>query len=134
MKGSCLCGAVTYRVAPPFKVFQYCHCARCRKVTGSAHAANLFVAPEQFSWLSGESLVVRYEHPEAKYFATCFCQRCGASLPWESQGGGTRIIPAGTLDEHPGITPQHNIFWASRAPWYEETCAMTKFDALPKRK
>ena len=72
MKGSCLCGKVTYQMSPPFNVFQFCHCSRCRKFTGSAHAANLFVTPEQFEWLSGEDYVGRYEHPEAKYFATCF--------------------------------------------------------------
>ena len=45
MKGSCLCGGVVYEIDPPFKIFQYCHCSRCRKFTGSAHAANLFVPP-----------------------------------------------------------------------------------------
>jgi hypothetical protein len=134
MKGSCLCGGVTYEVEPPFKLFQYCHCTRCQKFTGSAHASNLFVAPEQFAWLTGAELVSRYEHPEAKYFATCFCQRCGSSLPWEAQGGGNRVIPAGTLDDEPDIPPRNNIYWGSRAPWYQETGTMTKFDCLPARK
>ena len=134
MKGSCLCGAVTYEVQPPFKLFQYCHCSRCRKFTGSAHASNLFVAPEQFSWLTGADRIGRYEPPEAKYFATCFCKCCGSSLPWEAQGGRNLVIPAGTLDDEPDIRPGGNVFWGSRASWYEETCAMAKFEALPPRK
>ena len=134
MKGSCLCAAVTYEVQPPFKLFQYCHCSRCRKFTGSAHASNLFVAPEQFTWLTGADCVGRYEHPEAKYFATGFCKRCGSSLPWAAQGGRNLVIPAGSLDDEPDIRPGSNVFWGSRAPWYEETCAMAKFEALPPRK
>jgi hypothetical protein len=53
-KGSCLCGSVHYEFTGNMGIFQYCHCSRCRKVTGSAHAANLFVAPEQFHWVQGE--------------------------------------------------------------------------------
>ncbi len=133
MKGSCLCGEVTYQIDPPFKIFQYCHCKRCQKFTGSAHASNLFVPPAQFRWLSGEDKVGRYEMPEAKYFATGFCQCCGSSLPWAVKGGKNIVVPAGTLDETPPIKPMHNIFWDSRAPWYEETCQMKKYAELPTR-
>ncbi len=66
MKGSCVCGKVTYEITPPFKTFQYCHCSRCRKFTGSAQASNLFVPPSQFQWLQGNEHVGRYEHPDAK--------------------------------------------------------------------
>ena len=107
MKGSCVCGKVEYEITPPFRVFQYCHCSRCRKFTGSAHATNIFVPPEQFRWIKGEDSVGRYEHPDAKYWATCFCKNCGSSLPWAVQGGANVVVPAGTLDDDPEIDPQH---------------------------
>lgn len=66
----------------------------------SAHAANLFVKPDQFAWVKGEELVGRYEPADAKYFATCFCTHCGSSLPWLSRSDNVVIIPAGTLDEN----------------------------------
>jgi hypothetical protein len=131
MKGSCLCGKVAYEISPPFKIFQYCHCARCRKVSGSAHASNMFVPPDQFKWLHGEECVGRYEHPEAKYFATGFCKNCGSSLPWAVQGGKNIVVPAGTLDEDPGITPQQNIFWGSKASWYISPCDLPKHEGFP---
>lgn len=134
MKGSCLCGGVVYEIQPPFKIFQYCHCSRCRKFTGSAHSANLFVPPEQFSWLSGAELVGRYEEPAAKFFATCFCKRCGSSLPWAVQGGKNVVVPAGTLNEDPGIKPQQSVYWESRASWLVETCDLPKHAELPARK
>jgi len=81
IKGSCLCQAVSYQFHGPEYVFQYCHCSRCRKFTGSAHASNIIVDPKQFEWLSGEDQVGRFEHPQAKHFATCFCKTCGSSLP-----------------------------------------------------
>jgi len=130
-KGSCLCNAVTYQFSGPEFVFQYCHCSRCRKFTGSAHAANIIVDPKQFEWLGGEDLVGRFEHPEAKHFATCFCTRCGSSLPWMTKSARSVVIPAGTLDEDPGIKPVQNIFWHDRAPWREDVNNLPQFEGLP---
>ena len=48
--GSCMCGKVAFSVEEPFAAFQYCHCSRCRKKTGSAHAANAFVPAAQLTW------------------------------------------------------------------------------------
>ncbi len=132
-RGSSLCNAVTYKFSGPEFVFQYCHCSRCRKFTGSAHAANIIIDPKQFEWLGGEEMVGRYEHPEAKHFATCFCKRCGSSLPWLSKSGRSMIIPAGTLDDDPCIRPVHNIYWQDRAPWREEVADLVHYEELPTK-
>jgi hypothetical protein len=129
--GSCLCGTVSYQFAGPVRVFQYCHCTRCRKVTGSAHASNIIIDPPYFMWLRGEEHVGRFEHPEAKHFATSFCKKCGSSLPWLTKSGKAIIVPAGTLDNDPGVKPMHNIYYAYRAPWYEEVGHLRKYDELP---
>lgn len=129
--GSCLCGSVSYQYEGPARVFQYCHCSRCRKFTGTAHASNIIVDPPQFQWLSGEEYVGRFEHPEAKHFATSFCKNCGSSLPWPTKSGKAVIVPAGTLDDDPGEKPIHNIYYADKAPWYEHVDSLKKYDALP---
>ena len=131
ISGSCLCGEVTYQFSGPVKVFQYCHCSRCQKFTGSAHASNIIIDPENFNWLSGEDAVGRFELKEAKHFATCFCKKCGSSLPWLTQSGRAYIIPAGTLDNDPGARPMHNIYYADKAPWYVDVESLIKYDELP---
>jgi hypothetical protein len=131
--GSCLCRKVTYEITGHLGIFQYCYCSRCRKFTGSAHAANLLVSPKDFKWLSGEEEVGRYEPVETKHFATSFCKHCGSSLPWLGKTGKSMVIPAGTLDSDPGIRPFQNIFWNSRAIWYEEPNALPKYDELPTK-
>ena len=132
--GSCLCGEVNYEISGSLGVFQYCHCSRCRKFTGSAHAANIIVAPNQFKWLEGEEFLGRFEVAEARHFATSFCSQCGSSLPWEAKSGKAVIIPAGTLDGDPEIRPFQNIFYASKADWYEDASALIKYDELPSKK
>jgi hypothetical protein len=129
--GSCLCGEVSYQFVGAAKVFQYCHCSRCRKFTGSAHASNIIVDPSQFSWLSGEESVGRFELPDAKHFATSFCKKCGSSLPWLTQSGVAVVVPAGTLDDDPVERPIHNIFMGDRAPWYREVGELKQYAELP---
>jgi len=131
--GSCLCGEVAYQFVGPIKVFQYCHCSRCRKFTGSAHASNILVDPVQFSWLRGMESVGRFELPEARHFATSFCKKCGSSLPWLTKSGKAVVVPAGTLDSDPQKKPVHNIFYADKAPWFEEVSTIKKYEALPDK-
>ena len=63
----------------------------------------------------------------------CFCNNCGSSLPWAVQRGKNVVVPAGTLDEDPGIQPQQNIFWGSRASWLPSPCDLPKYDELPTK-
>ena len=132
--GSCLCGSVTYEYSGAGKVFQYCHCSRCRKFTGSAFSPNIIVEPSQFEWLSGAELLGRFELPEAKHFATCFCKNCGSSLPWITKSGKAVIIPAGTLDSDPGEKPIHNIYTSNQAPWFLDAGDLVKYEELPLKK
>ncbi len=41
------------------------------------------------------------------------------------------IIPAGTLDQHPGIEPTQNIFCASKADWYKPSSELPEHAELP---
>lgn len=116
--GSCLCGAVGYQIQPPYVFFKYCHCRRCRKNSGSAHAANLLVDVVQFGWTRGEDAIRRFELPDARAFCTSFCSHCGSALPWRTKNGKWMLVPAGGLDDAPGVTPDKNVYWDSRAPWY----------------
>jgi hypothetical protein len=134
VEGSCLCNKVRYEINGNMGVFQYCHCSRCRKFTGSAHAANLFVAPGDFRWLTGEEYVGRYDPVDTKYFATCFCKNCGSSLPWLSKSRQVVVIPAGTLNGDPDIKPTQNIFCGSRPPWYTHASALSEFEEMPPRR
>jgi len=131
--GSCLCGQVEYEITGNLGIFQYCHCSRCRKFTGSAHASNILVSPDDFNWLSGQNLIGRFEPPDARHFATCFCTNCGSSLPWLAQSGKAVVVPAGTLDHDPGIKPTQNVFCGSRASWYQSPAELPQFEELPPR-
>lgn len=117
--GGCLCGAVTYTVENNFKRFYFCHCEQCRKITGSAHAANLFTRPDAIHWTAGDEFKKQFNYP-GRDFTVVFCTECGSGLPFVSQNGQSLIVPAGSLDAEPNIHPNDNIFWDERAQWYED--------------
>ena len=132
IEGGCLCGQVRYRVSGPFDAFHLCHCSQCRRSTGSAHAANIFGSPDRLEWLSGEELIKRYTPDEPDVISKCFCTHCGSLVPYVSQKSGSLVIPAGSLDEAPGVSPEDNIFWRDRAGWYDAGLAAKRVEQFPE--
>ena len=131
IKGSCLCGGVTFEITPPIIFFQYCHCSRCRKATGTAHGANIFVMAARLAWTAGEELVRRWEMPDAEYFCTGWCATCGSALPWATRNGKYFLVPAGALDDDPGARPTRNAHWASRGAWCATIDELETHDGEP---
>lgn len=118
LTGSCLCGAVRYELTQDPVWAHHCHCSRCRKVTGSASAANLFFRSEALVWRSGEEHLRSFEPPDAERFEHVFCERCGSTLPFPIESRGLVGVPMGSLDDDPGFAPRAHIWVDSMAPWH----------------
>ncbi|MFL0800286.1 MAG: GFA family protein [Agarilytica sp.] len=131
LTGECLCGAVTFSVQDDFNAFYQCHCKQCQQLTGSAFASNLFTRPDNIHWIAGASHVTAYEHAE-RSFSKSFCRSCGSALPFVTKNGRSLIVPAGSLNEHPSIQPQANIFKSEEAFWLEHGLKAKEFTEFPK--
>lgn len=130
-RGSCLCGQVRFEITSDFERFYLCHCKRCRKGTGSAHAANLFAPNATVNWLSGEDHLRRYAVPGTRH-TRCFCETCGAPIPRVPQDGTLVVVPAGSLDTPVAIRPDAHIFVADRADWDHGLEEVPQADTVPK--
>lgn len=128
--GSCLCGEVRFEIVGDFERFFLCHCGRCRKDTGSAHAANLFSSTAKLTWLSGEAKIKTFRVPSSRH-VKAFCSACGSAVPHVYGNGALLVVPAGSLDSAVDIRPQAHIFFASRANWDQHLEDVPKFDELP---
>ena len=124
IRGACLCGAVAFAVAPPYRWFAHCHCSMCRKHHGSLFGTSIGVARNAFRWLEGTEEIVHYRATAA--FERPFCRRCGSPVPDISHDERYSAVPAGLLDGDPGARPRAHIFVASRSPLVE------LHDALPQ--
>ena len=111
----------------PLAAFRYCHCSRCRKASGSAHAANIVVPKAQFEWTAGESKIKRYDLPGADRFSVWTCTECGTRVPHSIRTRADVLVPAGTLDSDLTARPEHSIFWDSKPSWYVEPAEMPHF-------
>lgn len=126
--GSCLCGAVHFKVEGAFEHFYLCHCSYCRKDTGSAHSANLFSSKAKLVWLSGQEHVRTFNLPQTRH-TKCFCSVCGSALPYTSEK--TLVVPAGSLDTELSVNADANIFTASRADWDHDLASAPSFETFP---
>lgn len=130
--GSCACGRVAYEFSgAPLRMYN-CHCSRCRRARSAAHATNLFVPLDGFRYSRGEELVREYRLPEAVRFGVAFCTACGSDVARRSPQINGAVIPAGGLDDEPGMAPQANIFVGSRANWYAISDTLPQFTELPQ--
>ena len=129
--GSCLCGAVRYEFDESLERMGYCHCSRCRKSRSAAHSSQLFAEIGKFRWLDGEDNVTEFKLPEAEFFHTSFCKSCGSIMPTVAEPVGMVMIPAGSLDQDPGVRPTAHIYVESKANWVDITDELLQFPEMP---
>jgi hypothetical protein len=122
---------VAWAADGPLEFMSHCHCSRCRKARGAAHASNLFVAADALRFTRGEESLVSYKLPEARYFKPVFCRTRGSPMPRVDHERGFAAVPMGSLDDDPGLRPERHIFVGSKAPWYEITAALPEDGELP---
>ena len=105
--GGCTCGAVRYEVrGAPFKV-GLCHCADCRKETGTDYL-------HYADWLAG---TFSYTGEIATYRGRSFCPRCGTRLFHLQDDGGAEIC-VGSLDDAPAdLKPSREGWIVRREHW-----------------
>ncbi|WP_076380864.1 GFA family protein [Pseudomonas flexibilis] len=127
--GSCLCGTVSFEVKGEFDSFYLCHCQRCQKDTGSAHAANLFSHSAKLVWQSGADAVTSYTLPGTRHNKS-FCKLCGSALP-NTQIAGVLVVPVGCLDTEITMLSTAHIFSSSKAAWDEGGEEVPEFEGLP---
>jgi hypothetical protein len=107
--GGCLCGEIRYSVrGEPVHVGR-CHCADCRKESGSAFTIYAHWPIEAFE-LSGAI---------ASYEGRGFCPRCGSRVLDPPAPGDTHVeIRLGSLDHPPfDLKPETEVWVKRREPW-----------------
>ena len=132
LTGSCLCGLLKFTVSGVPSRFYHCHCSRCRKSSGTGHASNLFIEGGKLSWDGNPDDIRSYKLPEAERFTRTFCRQCGGPLPRELPAYNMVQVPAGTLNDEPGISPQAHIFQGSKTSWSCSAGQIPAFSDYPE--
>ena len=117
LKGSCLCGAITFRVTGSVSPIEVCHCVQCRKWTGHFFA-NIEVARDGLD-VNGEEHI-RWFHSSAKV-RRGFCGICGSTLffdPIDRVKHAWVGVAMGALDTATGARIGLHIFTAEKGDYY----------------
>ena len=120
--GSCFCGDVRYRVGGPALTICQCHCSMCQRSVGAPVVTWATFERRNFE-ATGRALAWFESSPEAR---RGFCERCGASLFFESERfPGLIDVTVVTLENAASLAPTMHIYVRSRQPW------MNVADGLP---
>ncbi len=118
LTGGCLCGATRYRYEGEVGAANICHCADCRKVSGSAFGVSVPVDAAGLMILSGEPKGFTTKGDSGREVTRYFCPECGSPLftvpPLHPE---RRFIKAGSLDDPTVVKPARQTWLASKVSW-----------------
>jgi hypothetical protein len=115
IKGSCLCGSVSYQVSGSVGDIIHCHCQTCRKAHGAAFSSVAAVQDESFS-ITGAGHLSFYESSIGK--KRFFCSKCGSQIYAKREGTKHVVLRLGTLDSDPKAQESKHIWVSQKANWY----------------
>ena len=125
ISGNCLCGGVKFELTE-VPLIALCHCSICRKANGSAFEAGAAVPSAAFKLTAGQDLIQQYESSPGTH--RNFCRVCGSRVPSKARDGHIYFVPAGLLDDDPGVRPALHMFVGSKAPWWEISDDLPQFE------
>jgi hypothetical protein len=128
--GSCMCGAVTYRISSEPVVARICWCRDCQHL--SANGAVNIMVPTDSLVITGELSEFIKTADSGNDIKRRFCSQCGAHLFANSSARPQfTVVRAGTLSDPSSIKPTANI-WAISAPkWACMDPSMERVDQQP---
>jgi hypothetical protein len=112
--GGCLCGRVRYRVEGDPGWIANCHCASCRRATGSPMTTYAGFPRGSLVFESGEP---RRFH-SSPGVTRSFCGDCGTPLTYEGERWPDEVhVLVATFDQPENYPPESDAFAEERLPW-----------------
>jgi hypothetical protein len=112
-EGSCLCGAVRYRLNQRPQTVNACHCDACKKMSGGTNLLIITAPRDAFEHLSGEVQRFRRTAESGRPSDVVRCASCGTRL-WHEPQAPIIVIAAGTLDDPSWVVPASHG-WVEKA-------------------
>lgn len=116
--GRCLCGEVAYRYVGEIGPANYCHCADCRRHTGSAFNIGVRLRRATFELIGATPRVFAKRGDSGNAISRHFCPNCGSPIFTSSALHPDHVyVKSGTLDNPSLVRPSHQIWLDSAVPW-----------------
>ncbi len=133
LKGSCLCGAVSYESTAEPMFSGHCHCADCQKETGGGHLT-IAAVPDASVKVTGPTASFTKIGGSGQTIERTFCSKCGSTVFSKPKAmAGTTMLRAGTLDNPAQINPGMSIYASRAQAWDPPNPNIPKFPEMPPR-
>lgn len=127
--GGCLCGGVRYEYRGEIGAAGYCHCADCRRISGSAFGISVCIAASGFRLTTGAPKAYTKTSDAGRPVTRWFCPDCGCPLYTEPPlHPETIFLKAGSLDDPALVKPDRQAWTRSRVAWAEIDPAIASFE------
>jgi hypothetical protein len=131
IKGSCVCGQVTYTASADPVFTGVCHCTSCQKLSGSAFGVVIGLPGASVS-ISGTTRAFDATGDSGKPVHRRFCPECGSPIASDVDVmPGVIMLSAGTLDDPSWVKPTMQIYCDSAQPWVALGGEMQSFAKMP---
>ena len=127
VKGSCLCGNVTYSSDAEAAAQAVCHCPDCQKQTGTAYSVVIGLAEADLEVTGTSHATYATVGDTGKKVIRHFCNNCGSPIYSQPEAmPGFAFVKAGTLDDTSWLKPTVQIYCETAQPWVtlEPGCAV----------
>ena len=115
LKGSCLCGEISYRLDSKILNVVNCHCDFCRSHSGAAFSTYAALPHASLQITRGEESLASFEAGEGKKH---FCRICGTPIfNLNKKYPGACMIYLGTLQGAKDIRPRVNVWCENQWEW-----------------
>lgn len=116
--GGCLCGAVRWSYDGEVGHAAYCHCADCRRVTGSAFNVSVRLDAAGFRVVSGRPKSFTKAGDSGRPVTRYFCADCGSPLytlpPLHPE---LVFVKGGSFDDPSVVLPAQQSWTRSAVDW-----------------
>tara|TARA_R110002049_G_scaffold44333_5_gene129994 strand:- start:46857 stop:47231 length:375 start_codon:yes stop_codon:yes gene_type:complete len=113
LKGSCLCGAITFTSTAVSRDPAACHCSQCRKQSGH-YWASVQVMDDGLAILGTPTWYAASDGAKRG-----FCPTCGSFLFWKRSGDPDTAVALGAVDGATGLRLTRHIYTSDKGDYYD---------------
>ncbi len=131
--GSCLCGAIRYRIGQPVSDLRACHCTHCQKTSGAAGSVNAVIPSSAFKLTQGTPKRYDAAADSGRTLYRFFCGDCGSPIYGQrATNPDLVVVRAGTFDNAEGLKIATHIWTRSARPWAHIDPQSSQFPGQPQ--
>lgn len=126
--GGCNCGAIRYRLTGDPLAIAVCHCANCRRQSGSAFSVNVIVGVNAMTVAGDLETYEDRDTESGQPVLRQFCAACGSPIRSLSAASPKlAIVKAGTADDPARFAPTIHVWTSTALPWVEIPARLPQF-------